>query len=548
MTARFHPLLPPVAATLVAASSLIGCAAKSQTSGPPPGTIVVRAPQEPDSLNPFLTGMSAANDACQPIYSGLLAVDEKMRFMPDLATEVPTPENGGVAAEGKGMAVTYKLRKGVKWHDGKPFTSRDVAYTAKALADPKVLVVERDGYDLISRVDTPDDHTVTLHFREIFAPYQKLFRTVLPAHALAASADLNKDPFNRKPIGTGPFMFASWRSGDRLTYKANPDYFRGKPAFETLEFRVVPDDNAAFVQLKNGAVDIYQSVNLNQFRTLKQIRDVEIFQTPALLWEHLSFNTEKPYFKDPRVRRAVAHAIDKKIIADKVYDGLWRPAWCDQNPLSWAYNPELENALPHDPAKAERLLDEAGWRKGPDGIRVKDGLRFSVTFATTAGKKTRETAQLLIRHFLRRVGIEVKIENHPGVTLFGAWPGGVIKSGKFEMAMWAWDTGPDPDNLNTWHSDRIPPKGSNQTRYKNPEVDRLLEAATRTFRQAERKSAYQKVSRILSQDVPNVPLLYWTVLDAVRDRVEGFKPNPTSAGNLWNVYEWKLVEPGATES
>ncbi len=535
-----------LAATFVAASSSACASRNAKTGGPPPGTIVVRSPQEPDSLNPFLTGMSAANDACQPIFSGLLAVDDKMHFVPDLATEVPTPENGGVAAEGKGMVVTYKLRRGVTWHDGKPFTSRDVAYTAKALADPEVLVVERDGYDLIDRVETPDDYTARLHFREVFAPYQKLFKAVLPAHVLAGSADLNRDPFNRKPIGTGPFAFATWRSGDRLTYKANPTYFRGKPAFETLEFRVVPDDNAAFVQLKNGAVDIYQSVNLNQYRTLKHIPEVSIFRTPALLWEHLSFNTEKPYFQDARVRRAVAHAIDKNILAEKVYDNLWKPAWCDQNPLSWAYDPTLENALPYNPAKAEKLLDEAGWTKGPDGVRAKNGLRFSVTFSTTAGKKNRETAQLLIRHFLRRVGIEVKIENHPGVSLFGAWPNGVIKSGKFELAMWAWDTGPDPDNLNTWHSGRIPPKGSNQTRYKNPAVDHLLEAATRTFVQAERKAAYQKVSRILAQDVPNVPLLYWTVLDAVRDRVEGFRPNPTSAGNLWNVYEWKLADPAPT--
>ena len=533
---RVAPRLVLAACSLALAA---GCA-KASVSAPPAGTIVVRSPQEPDGLNPFLSGMSVANDACQPIFSGLLAVDEKMRFVPDLAVEVPTPENGGVKADGAAMIVTYKLRKGVTWHDGKPFTSRDVAFTARALADPKVLVVEREGYDLIDRVETPDDHTVRVRFKEVYAPYLKLFRAVLPAHLLAQSRDLNKDPFNRAPVGTGPFVFSTWRSGDRLTYKANPHYWRGKPAFETLEFRVVPDDNSAFVQLKNGAIDIYQSVNLTQFRTLKQIHDVKVFETPSLLWEHLSFNTEKVFFQDARVRRAIAHAINKNVIADKVYDGLWKPAWCDQNPLSWAYDASLEEATPYDPAKAEALLDQAGWLRGPDGVRVKDGKRFSVVFSTTAGKKNRETAQLLIRHFLRQVGIEVQIENHPGVSLFAAWPSGVIKSGKFEMAMWAWDTGPDPDNLNTWHSARIPPKGSNQTRYKNPEVDRLLEAATRTFRQDERRAAYRKVSGILAKDLPNVPLLYWTVLDAVRERVDGFQPNPTSAGNLWNVYAWKI--------
>ncbi|MEB3284391.1 MAG: peptide ABC transporter substrate-binding protein [Candidatus Sericytochromatia bacterium] len=534
-----RPSLAGRLAVCIAPFTLIACDGEN-TKAPAPETAVVRSSQEPDSLNPFLTGMSVATDASQPIYSGLLAVNEKMRFIPDLALNVPTAENGGVQRHKKGMVVTYRLRPDVKWHDGVPFTSRDVAFTARILQDPRVQVVEREGYDLIERVETPSAHLVRIYFKEIYAPYLKLFRAVLPYHRLKDAPDINRAPFNRHPIGTGPYLLVDWRAGERLIYRANPHYFRGKPAIKNLEFRIVPDDNSAFVQLKNGAIDVYQNVNLGQFRSLRQLKNVKVHQTPALLWEHLSFNLEKTFFQDVRVRKAIAHAIDKNMLSQKVYEGLWKPAWCDQNPLSWAYAPSLENKTPYDPQEAQRLLDEAGWKRGPDGIRLKNGERFSVSFATTAGRKTRETSQLLIRHFLRAVGIEVVIDNHPGVTLFAAWPQGLLKGGKFDMAMWAWDTGPDPDNLNTWHSQRIPPKGGNQTRYKNPEVDHLLESATRTFEQAERQKIYRRVSTILADDLPNIPLLYWTVLDLVQDRLEGFRPNPTNAGNLWNVYEWRL--------
>lgn len=533
------PIRPWGPLVLIPCLIVSGCAPEP-TERANPDTIVVRSPQEPDALNPYLTGMSAAVDAYRPIFSGLLRVNDHMRFEPDLAQAVPTPENGGVVAAGSGMVVTYQLRANVKWHDGQPFTSRDVAFTHRLVMDPKALVVDRNGYDLIDRVETPDDHTVKLHFRTIYAPYLQLFPAVLPAHRLEASRDPNADPFNHAPIGTGPYQFQDWRSGDRLLYRANPDYFRGRPAVGALEFKFVPDDNAAFMQLKNGAIDIYQTVGLTQYKSVQKIAGVRLFNTPALLWEHLSFNLDKPYFKDARVRRAIAHAINKQVLSDKVYDGLFRPAWSDQSPLSWAYAPDLENATPYDPDTAKRLLDAAGWKPGADGVRRKDGLRFSVAFATTAGKKNRETSQLLIRHYLRQVGIEVRIDNHPAAILFGAYPHGYIKSGKFDMAMWAWSTGPDPDNFNTWHSTKLPPSGSNQTHYRNPEVDRWLEAATLTFREPERQALYRKISHQLAQDLPNIPLLHWTTLDAVSGRIEGFKPNPTSAGNLWNVGEWKL--------
>lgn len=532
--------LTGVLAIALGLTGLAGCASHAADRVDASRTVVVRSAQEPDGLNPYLTGMSAAVDAYMPIFSGLLAVDDNLNFVPDLATEVPTPENHGVAKEGKGMVVTYHLRHNVRWHDGKPFTSEDVAFTQRVITDPNVLVVERQGHDLISRVDTPDPYTVKVHFREVYAPYLQLFKAILPEHILGNEKDLNHAAFNHAPIGTGPFKFQSWRPGDSLTYTANKDYFRGAPAFDTLVFKIIPDDNAAFVQLKNGAIDVYQTVNLTQYRTLQKLPTVKIYATPALLWEHLSFNTEKPFFRDPRVRQAIAHAIDKNVLSEKVYDGVYKPAWCDQNPRSWAYSPDLVNDTPYDPDKARHLLDEAGWHLGADGIRIKDGQRFSVSFSTTAGKKNRETAQLLIRHFLKQVGIEVRIVNYPGVSLFGAYPQGIIKSGKFDMAMWAWETGPDPDNLNSWDSDRIPPKGSNQTRYRNPELDKILEAATRTFVQSERQTLYRKASHILARDLPNIPLLYWTVLDAATTRLTGFRPNPSSSGNLWNVYEWRL--------
>lgn len=521
-------------AFLAAALAAIPLAPRAAAASGRGSALTIRLSHDPDTLNPLLSGMAVAHEVSRPVLSGLLSVDDRLRFQPDLAAFVPTERNGGVTMRKGNLVVTYRLRKGVLWHDGKPFTSRDVAFTWRFALRPDARVIDRSGYDRIASVETPAPDIARVVFKGVYAPYLKLFRPVLPAHILERERHPDFAEFNRRPTGTGPYRVAEWRPGDRIVLEANPLYHGGRPQIDRLVFLVVPDDNTALMRFKGGDLDVYQAVALTHVPLLRALPDVRVTITPDLLYEHIALNTSRPPFDEIAVRRAIALAIDKGALSRIAYGGLYPPASSDQPPLSWAHDPSLLARF--DPVSARKLLDAAGWRPGRDGIRVRGGRRLAFTLTTTSGKKPRELAALLIRQDLRRVGIEVAVETLPGSVLFG--PTGPLKKNTYEAAMWAWDTDVDPDATAFFHSRSIPPHGSNVSRYRNPELDRLLDRATSTVKRQERKRLYRQVSRILQEDVPDIPLLYWNLVSAHRDRLEGWRPGP--GGALWNCSRWRL--------
>ncbi|MBM3274664.1 MAG: peptide ABC transporter substrate-binding protein [Candidatus Sericytochromatia bacterium] len=511
--------------------------------------VVWQQQQEPDALNTIVSNMMASVNATTPVMSGLVTIDDKMQYVPDLAVELPTVENGGVKLAGKGMTVTYKLKPGAKWHDGKPVTSSDVKFVWEIYSDPAVKASSRDGYDKISKVDTPDPHTVVVHFKEVYAPYILLFGAIFPRHLLEADlkkmdkpgdSHFNQSAWNRAPIGSGPYKFKNWVSGDHIEYEANPDYYGTKPQLKGMIMKIIPDENAAFVQLKSQDIDVYQSAALTQYDQLKGLTDVTINETPGLTYEHLDFNLKNPILKEKVVRKALAMAINRKEISEKIYKGLYEVAYSDQAKSSKDfYNPEVEAMNPFDPEKAKQVLEDAGWKAGGDGIRAKDGKRLSFEITTTTGRKPRELTEQVLLQYMKNIGVELKINNVPGAKLFGR-PDGLLYTGKYDIAMYAWVANPDPNNKFLWHSKQAPPNGQNYTNYSNPEVDKLTEEGNLTVDVKKRGDIYKRIQVILAEDVPMVPLLYWTTLDAVNHRVKNFKANATSAGNLWNSQEWAV--------
>lgn len=500
-------------------------------------------------LNPMLTDALSAIDVCTPVFSGMVGIDDHMRFYPDLCTVVPTVRNGLVKREGAGMEVIYHLRPGVKWHDGAPFTSHDVWFNWKYVMDPRVLVTSRDGYDLITAVDTPDPLTAVVHYKLPYGPYLGIFSLpsypMLPAHLLEHSPDPQHDAFNRAPIGTGPFRFVRWEAGEDVELAANPDYYRGKPRLKHLFFKFVPDDNAAFIQLTNGDVDVYSDFNLDQKPPLARYPDVSLSQVPSLTFEQLSFNLDDPILKDVIVRRAIAHAIDKAQISKTVYRGLWPVATCTEHPLAWDFPPHHREPYPYDPAKARKMLAVDGWLPGPDGIRVKDGKRLALTIMSTAGRKTREEDELILKGYLQAIGIDLSIQNTSGELLFAAYPAGLLQAGKYQCALFAWSSSVDPaDNLSLWSSTQIPPRGENTCRIRDPELDRVLLLGERTLDEAARRPYYLEMTRILDREEPLVPLVYWTELHGVNRQLRNFRPNPTSSRFLWNCQDWYISPRG----
>lgn len=523
--------------------AMAGCAAPAPKAGSPDPTrpAVVQFLQEPDTLDPYLSPMSATGALAAAFYSGLVIPDDKGAWVPDLAEAVPTLANGGVEREGKGMRVTYRLRPNVTWHDGKPLTAADVRATWQLVMDKTFPAISRAGYDEVTAVDAPDPRTVVVRFKRPYAPYLELFPYILPGHVLGDRRDAARQPWNRAPIGSGPFVFERWASGDRLVAKANPAYFRGRPAIARLEARFVANEATAYQLWKLGEIDLLQGAPPTAHDALQREAPGRVFVTPTGTWEHLVFNLAKPALADVRVRRAIAHLVDRQQLNARAYGGLLQPAWGELLPGHWAYDARVEHRWPPDPAAARKLLDEAGWTPGPDGVRRKGDQRLALALVTTSDRPARALAAQLWRRQWRDAGIALEIDKQPASVVFGA-AGGRLAAGAFDVALVASVSRPDPDSSFRWRSDQVPPAGQNRARYKSAVVDRLLEEGLRTVDQAGRKRVYHDLAAQLSLDLPVVPLLYWVGIDATSARLRGFRPNPTIRGNLWNVWEWQLAD------
>lgn len=491
---------------------------------------------EPNTLNPLLSDVLAVSEVGNLIFSGLTTINDKGEWIPDLAAEVPTLQNSGVSRDG--LTVTYKLRNGVTWHDGVPFTAEDVKFTWQMIMNNKVNAVDRQGYDKIAAIETPDPYTVIVKFKEYYAPYLTLFHTIMPKHILANVEDINKATFNRAPIGTGPFKFKEWRMAEAVVLEANTSYYRGKPNLEGIIYKIIPDQSILLSQLKAGELDIVNNINFAQLDQIKAIDAINVVMTPSMMWEHLDFNLDNPLFQDVRVRQAVLFGIDRQAIINSTLKNAAGPAVADQSLMSWAYNPTL--TVPNrDVNQARELLLQAGWQQGTDGIFAKDGQKLTFSIAITAGNKVREAVAQMIAQQLREVGIAVDIRPLDPKTFFDD----TLKHRRFQTAMYAWVAGVDPDNSSLWHSKNIPSglngfSGQNYPGWRNPEIDSLIEKGVRTIDIETRKQIYYRIQELIIQECPVVPLYFRANIDAVKKNVANYRPNPMVPGNSWNAWEW----------
>lgn len=525
--------------------TLAGCGQNSDKQEPKKseiqlgGTLVYGSLQEPNTLNPYLSELIAATEVSSLIFSGLVSMNDKGEWIADLAQEVPSLQNGGISADG--LTVIYRLRSGVRWHDGTPFTASDVKFTWEFVMNRQINVVSREGYDKIAAVETPDAQTVIIRFRQQYAPLLTLFSTVLPKHALGGTEDMSKASFNRSPVGTGPFKFKEWRIAEAVILEANPHYYRGKPKLDGIIYRVLPEMNILLTQLKAGEIDVAGNIGFAQLEQVKALNNIRTVMTPNLIWEHFDFNLDNPLFRDVRVRQATALAIDKQSIVNTALKNTASLANGDQPASSWAHNPTVKPAV-RDINAARDLLTQAGWKEGTDGIFVKDGQRLAFSLVTTAGNKVREAVAQMIVQQLKEAGIDVGVHFVESPAFFGD----VLKNRKFEAAMYAWVGGSDPDNLSLWHSKRVPTAGNgfeghNYPGWRNPEIDVLTEQAVRLVDVEQRRQRYYRIQEIMMQEYPVIPLYFRSNIDAVKNTVVNYRPNPLPAGSLWNAWEWALT-------
>lgn len=504
-------------------------------------TIVMGAQQEPDSINPYLCDMLAAADCSSIVYSGLLAIDQNWELKPEIATEVPSLQNGGISADG--LTYTFHLRKDVKFSDGQPLTSADVKFTQDYIMNPKTNAITTQGWDKVKETLTPDPYTVIFKLKEKFAPFLVTWAGgnggILPKHALENSEDVNKDPFNRAPIGTGPFKFEKWQTGEYLSFVKNPYYYRpGYPKVNRIVYKIIPDENTMLTQFTTHEIDIYQAYNNLQHATISALKGVKTYQTQTTTYEHIGLNLKRPILSDVRVRQALAYALDLNAISKTIYLGLWKLASSEQASPFW-HNAKVKN-YPYSPAKAKALLDQAGWvDTDKDGIREKDGQKLQLSISTTAGRKPREQFEQMTQQLYKDIGVDLVIQNYPASKFFAPFEeGGIIYTGQYDLAVFAWVASPDPDVYSTLSSNQWPPDGQNGMFYKNARVDELAEAGTTELDVKKRKAIYDEVQAITIKELPYICTFYWTNLDATWGNIGGFKPNGCNVGNFWNCYEW----------
>jgi peptide/nickel transport system substrate-binding protein len=315
--------------------------------------------QEPEILNEAINSMVSVVYVCNLIFSKFVKHDDSMRLVPDLITEIPTLENGGISADH--LVYTYHLRQDALWHDGVPVTSKDVEFSFRVMTHPDINVETRQGWDIVESVETPDPHTVIFRLSEIYANFAGdcfYDESVLPEHLLsgALGEGFQAAPFHTAPVGSGPFVFKEWVSGSHITLLANHDYYGDGPYLEEITIKFVPDGNALLMQLETGSVMGIDNAPDELLVLAGSLDGVTVYRNPALFNEHLDVNCENPILSDRRVRRAIAIAIDRDEISEKIYKGIWIPAYSDEHPGSPYHSGYGEEVLRCDPPAARRLL------------------------------------------------------------------------------------------------------------------------------------------------------------------------------------------------
>jgi len=525
-----------------------GCT-KVDTSGggPHPWTIpgVLRIGLQTDfkTLNPMLAGDTTDTFVGRLMFEMLIDADEKGHPIPDLATEVPTLENGGISKDG--LTITYHLRKDVKWHDGVPFTVKDLVWSWHAMMNSENNVISRRGFDDVASIDTPDDFTAIVHLKQKYAPFVNTFFAdsdspvpILPAHLLSKYKNINEVPFNGHPVGDGPFEFVKWDRGIGIDLKANPDYFRGRPGLNEIHLRIIPDENTLLTQLRTHEIDWYFEATPQMYAQIKALPDIETLLVPTNGYDSVLMNTQSPFLRDVRVRQAIAYVVDKHALAEKVGKGSVDIATEDLPKWMWAYAPNVKR-YSYDPKKANALLDAAGWHPGPDGYRYKNGSRLALTITYQSSSSQGKTAGVLLQAWLKQIGIAGQVKVYPGDVYFAPYGmGGILGRGKFDLSLSGWVAGIDPDNSSQFLCSTIPPAGYNYTRFCDPAMDAAQRQALTNYDIATRKRAYAKIEQILADEMPQ-DFYDW------RNQVQGFNPDfknlkPNPVNEAWNAWQWQI--------
>lgn len=530
--------------------------------------------QEPDNVVPYYTVMSYAVWIAQLTLVGLGEWDDKGNFVPELAADVPTTDNGGVSADG--LTITWKLKPCLFWSDGEPLTSADVKFTWEQNMSPDNASVQKTGYDQIDSIDTPDDQTVVIKFKALYPPWQTLFTqgpnnsgAILPQHILEGKTQLEKDPFIHQPtISSGPWVITDWVAGDHMTLLPNPNFYAGRAKLDQVQIKFIPDPETALAALQTGDIDWYPDFSESDISTVGALEPaIHLLVVPGNDFEHYFFNLGVKAgvqdasgnvipnsasdvdgfcpFKDVNVRKAIILGINRQAIVDALLEGKTTVPATQWPNSSWT-NTDLQPEA-YDPDTAASMLDTAGYTAGSDGIRhgMCDGVDTKLSFGfLTTDKKIREDIALAAQSDLAKIGVEFKPTHQPAGTFFGTYSdGGPLPTGNYDMGGYTTGYYPDPYPSGGDWLCNIPstanPGGTNNYHYCDPKLDELFAAVNASADPTVRKTALDAVQKYIYD---NALVIMMYARANVYGYVDRFVPGPFGfVSNLnWNSEVWDV--------
>ena len=505
------------------------------------GTFMVRHRGNPISFNGFLNYWSTSRDLHQHVYNRLLTLDEDRNLMPDLAQSWEVLDGG--------KKFVFHLYENVTWHDGYPFTSEDVVWHWETLADPDVLTYVKSKLATMERVYADGPYTVIFEFSEptqtVLFTYFQSDTYIHPKHIFDGT-DFETNPANFAPIGTGPFKVVDFVPESYCIFEANEDYFKGRPYLDRMIYKIIPDETSGLMAFEAGEVD-YTAAPNDEIPRLENIDEYELFWSPSTTSHRLTFNFREeciekyPWVENKNVRQAIAHAINRDLIIDRVHKGLANPCYTSIAEGAGIYhNPNVAESLAYDPELAEQMMDDAGYTRGSDGVR------FSFEFITYDRWYAVQASEL-IKEMLKEVGIEVTLRPVEYTTYVALYEIGEEGLQDYPMTYNHMGTWP-PEEIGSWMGSR-PAGQMNQGFWSNEEVDALLAQGYAEFDPEARKDIYWEIQEIVADEIPFIYILTTEGASVYRDTFTNMESRlPSGTWKSFNKIWWKLGELPEQES
>lgn len=533
---------------MVTALSACGPTSSPTNNGPKKGgSIVDGLFEEPDSLLPQGSIETYSDLVDATIWASLFYGDNTGIIQPGLATQVPTTSNGGISSDN--LTYTVHLRPNLKYSDGSPLTSDDVAFTIGLIRNKAFAAkTNASAFSNIDTVTNPDPSTVIIKLKTVQVTFlaqaltDPINFTPLPKAVYGSldPASIYKSANNLTPMVTsGPFMIKERVKADHITVVRNPNYYQaGKPYLDQITFKIIPDQNTILTAFQSKQIDTSWFLDINKLDQYKALTDykVALDKAPAS-YEGIYFNFKNPFLADLKVRQAITMGIDISPVISNVWKSI-AVKTCDDATGTFAHEPGLIPCYKLDPAGAKALLQGDGFTMGSDGYFTKGGKTLELRYSTTAGKAYREQTEQVVQDQLKSIGIKINIVNYPADTYFGTV---LYDYTKYDIAEFANSLGYDPDNHTQWACDQFtngPNAGFNISAWCNPTVDAAIKTELGTTDQAARQAAFHTIHTAILTDLPAMWYYAFPDISVANSTIHNYAPSPAGPSETWNVWDW----------